>query len=168
MSPQEALDKLLPAYEGYYDVNRDNVPSPFSAEAIFHSHTENYILVKAAKIAEIDSNEYIYFVLEENIDSFLLGELSSIAWNKGLEQIKPYSGHRNSDVTLVVISSHFNGDLKKAARKLKMSKNYMLGLYGWSNFKLCALNLETGKTVSNFHGRDISRLFVKLGLSSEK
>ena len=55
---------------------------------------------------------------------------------------------------------------KKYAGKIKFSKNYMLGLYGWSNFKLAVLGIERGETVSNWHGRDLKKLFVKTGLMS--
>ena len=56
MTASEALDKLLPAYSGYYTIKKENVTSPFNAEAEFTCHTENYVLVKAAKIAEISKN----------------------------------------------------------------------------------------------------------------
>lgn len=168
MKSEEALSKLLPAYEGYYTVKKEDVTTPFAAEAEFRCHTENYLLVKAAKIADIDSNEFIYFSTQQCLDSFLLGELSSLAWKAGLDKVKPYNGHRNSDVTLIVLADVFSGELKKTARKLHMSKNYKFGLYGWSNFKLCALDLSTGNVVNNFQGRDIKKLFNKTGLLSCK
>lgn len=168
MTASEALDKLLPAYSGYYTIKKDNVTSPFNAEAEFTCHTENYVLVKAAKIADIDSNEFVYFSTQQSLDSFLLSELSNIAWKAGLERIKPYYGHRNSDVTLIVITESGSGDLKKAARKLHMSKDYKFGIYGWSNFKLCVLDLSVRKAFSNYHGSDIKKILYKLGLSSCK
>lgn len=168
MTPTEALDKLLPSYERYYNIKRDDTVVPFAAEADFHSHTENYILVKAAKMADIDSNEYIYFSTQKEVDAFLLNELSALAWNKGLEKVKPYNGHKNSDISLIVLAENFAGDLKTAARKIKKSKNYNFGLYGWSNFKLCALDLSSGKSVSNFQGRDIKKLLFQTGLASCK
>lgn len=166
MTSDEALEKLLSAYEGYYTIKKENVTIPFTAEAEFHCHTENYMLVKAAKIADIDSNEYIYFSIQPQLNSSQLSELSLKAWNAGLEKVKPYNGHRNSDVTLIVIADRFDENLKKTARKLHMSKNYNFGLYGWSNFRLAAIDLSDGNSVSNFQGRDIKKLFSKTGLSS--
>ena len=54
MTPNEALEKLLPAYTRYYDVSYDAAP-PFSATAEFHSHGEKYILVRKAKLWDMDS-----------------------------------------------------------------------------------------------------------------
>ena len=59
MNSSEALEKLLPAFEKFYTVKRQGVVCPFDAEAEFCLHTEKYVLVKAAKIAEIDSNEFV-------------------------------------------------------------------------------------------------------------
>lgn len=168
MTAQEALDKLLPAYSGYYTIKTEDVTPPFTAEAEFKSHTEKFMLVKAAKIADIDSNEFVYFSTQQNLDSFLLSELSSLAWNAGLEKIEPYYGHRNSDVTLIVIAENAGPDIKKAARKLRKSKDYKFGMYGWSNFRLCVLDLNSQKTFSNYQGSDIKKIFYKLGLSSFK
>ena len=57
----DMLEQLLKSFNGYYTVKRDGVAAPFVAEAEFHSHTEQYLLVKAAHVADIDSNEYIFF-----------------------------------------------------------------------------------------------------------
>lgn len=166
MNSSEALEKLLPAFEKFYTVKRQGVVCPFDAEAEFCLHTEKYVLVKAAKIADIDSNEFVYFSSQKKLDFSLLKELSLTAWNEGLKKVQPYSGHRNSDVTLIVIADSLDSDVKKYAGKIKFSKNYMLGLYGWSNFKLAVLGIERGETVSNWHGRDLKKLFVKTGLMS--
>ncbi len=45
------LEKLLKAYERYYSIKKENVQEPFDVEAEFVMHGEQYILVKAAKIA---------------------------------------------------------------------------------------------------------------------
>lgn len=168
MTAFEALEKLLPAFTNYYTVKKEGVTSPFAAEVEFRSHSEKYMLVKSAKIGEIDSNEFVYFSTQENLDSFLLSELSNIAWKAGLERVEPYYGHRNSDVTLIVITENSSGDLKKASKKIRMSKNYKFGFYGYSNFKLCVLDLSLGKTYSNYQGSDIKKIFYKLGLSSRR
>ena len=55
-----AIKKLLPAFEQYYTVNKESEP-PFCAQAEFRSHNEQYFLVRSAHIADIDSNEFVYF-----------------------------------------------------------------------------------------------------------
>lgn len=166
MSAQAALEKILPAYESYYTVIRNDVEKPFAAQAEFRSHSEKFVLVKSAKIADIDSNEFVYFSTLEKADIFILRKLASLAWESGLKKVQPYNGHRNSDVTLIVVAESFSEEVYKLARKIKFSKNYMLGLYGWSNFKFAAVDLSAGKAVSNFQGRDIKKIFSKTGLLS--
>ena len=120
MNSSEALEKLLPAFEKFYTVKRQGVVCPFDAEAEFCLHTEKYVLVKAAKIADIDSNEFVYFSSQKKLDFSLLKELSMTAWNEGLKKVQPYSGHRNSDITLIVIADSLDSDVKKCAGKIKL------------------------------------------------
>ena len=58
---ESILQKLLHSFERYYNVREECVVAPFSAEAEFHSHSEQYFLVKSAHVADIDSNEYVFF-----------------------------------------------------------------------------------------------------------
>ena len=64
MTPTEALEKVLPAYERYYNVAR-SAPAPFAATAEFHSHGEKYLLIRQAKIWDMDSHEYVYFAARD-------------------------------------------------------------------------------------------------------
>lgn len=166
MTLSEALEKTLPSYERYYTITKEGLSEPFSAAAEFHSHTEKYILVKAAKLDEIDSNEYVYFSLQEKLDYFLLSEISGMAWQEGLKKVKPYSGHRNSDVSLVIFSNQVSEEVKKSCKKIRYSKNYAFGLYGYSVFKLAVVDLAEKKVFTNFQGRDAKQLFNKIGLLS--
>ena len=68
MTLQETLDKILPSFQRYYDIIREDVPAPFSAVAEFHSHDEQYFLIKSARLSESDSHEYIYFATVETLD----------------------------------------------------------------------------------------------------
>ena len=61
MNTTEILEKLLRSYSVYYDIQRENVTEPFAAEANFHTHDEQYFLVRSATISEAESNEYVYF-----------------------------------------------------------------------------------------------------------
>ena len=81
MNSSEALEKLLPAFEKFYTVKRQDVVCPFDAEAEFCLHTEKYVLVKAAKIADIDSNEFVYFSSQKKLDFSLLKESLNLSWD---------------------------------------------------------------------------------------
>lgn len=164
MTADEALNKITMAFEKYYTVNRDSVPSPFIAEAEFRSHNEKYVLVKSAQIGSIDSNEFAYFSIQKNLDFFLASELAKFAWEEGLKKVVPSNGHKNSDIALIVIADSFSEGFKKQAKKIRHSKSYKFGFYGYSNFRFAAVSLSDGTVAANFYGRDLKKMFIKNGI----
>lgn len=171
MTLSECLQKVLSSYERYYTIKTESV-SPFSAFAEFRSHNEKYIFVKSAKIADIDSNEFVYFASPEVLDSDSLVEFCNTAWSDGLSKVVPYNGHRNSDVTLVVITNEFKenstDEIKKLVKKTRFYKSYKWSLWGWSNFRLVAFELNSGRIVTNWQGRDLKYIFIKNFLGGKK
>ncbi|MBR1721975.1 MAG: hypothetical protein IJ727_05775 [Treponema sp.] len=173
MNSNEALEQLLHSYEAYYNVSVQDVEAPFVAEASFKSHNEQYMLVKAAKVADIDSNEFVFFYLEdENIgqSGFIsaslppekITELARLAWERGLSRISPYYGHRNSDVTLIILSKKISEESFRQIKKLNHYKSYKFGLYGWSAFRALAYESSTGRAVTNRRGSDLKKLVASL------
>ena len=61
ITPQEALEQLLPSYERYYDV-RPEAHGSFAATARFYTKGEQFFLIKSAKMWEMESNEFVYFL----------------------------------------------------------------------------------------------------------
>ncbi len=141
MEISEAIEKILPAFEQYYTVNKDSKP-PFCAQAEFRSHNEQYFLVRSAHIADIDSNEFVYFASEPSLSNEKLSELVNKAWEDGLSKVKPYNGHRNSDITLIIITKKFECPLGKAIKKIKLYKSYKFSFHGWSNFNLAVVERD--------------------------
>ena len=164
MTATEMLDKLLRAYAAYYDVNRKHPAPPFAAEAAFRSHTEQYFLVRRARLAEAESNEYVYFALEENLTTPLLRALDGAAWNAGTAHITPHKDHRNSDVTLLILASTVEPDAAALIPKLKHYQSYLFGFQGWSHFRLAAVSADTGKIYCNHQGKTLSK-FLKRNLN---
>ena len=160
MAPSEAIEKILPAFEQYYTLIKQPTP-PFCNEAEFRSHNEQYFLVRSAHIADIDSNEFVYFAAPEELTTSKLNELVNAAWLEGLKKVKPYSGHRNSDISLIIISSKINDDTKKTVKKIKLHKSYKFSFYGWSNFKLAAVELDSHSIYFNRFGKDYLKLLEK-------
>lgn len=164
MTSSEVLEKLLPSYKEYYDLITENVLPPFKAEAKFVSHVEQYFLVHAAKLSDIDSSEHIYFAAEENLSFEKLNELSKLAWEDGLKDVVPYYGHRNSDVSVIVFTDNADEEVLKKCKKIKYSKSYKFMIHGWSSFKLVVVDLKSLKTVSNQQGaetKDFIKKFLK-------
>ena len=166
MDVSQTLEKLLPAFRQYYTINKDAPVQPFLAEAEFRSHNEQYFLVRSAHIADIDSNEFIYFATESSINNEKLQTLTMQAWERGLAKVKPYNGHKNSDITLIIIAdkcdpASFEGSPQKIVKKIKHYKSYNFSLHGWSNFKLALVELENQNIYFNRFGKDYRKLFEK-------
>lgn len=169
MDSKDAFQKILKSYERYYNVSVENVDAPFAAEAVFKSHNEQYMLVKAAKIADIDSNEFVFFYITDRPFDHAQGDISAVisevaqaAWARGLERITPYYGHRNTDITLILLSERFSEESFKLVKKLKFYKSYKFGLFGWSAFRALAYETSTGRAVTNRRGSDLKKLVSSL------
>lgn len=158
MTKEEKLESVLKAYTRFYNIKREEVAPPFDAEAEFISHNEQFILVKAAKIAEIDSNEFVYFKSVDRLTEETLIELDKTAWERGLSKVNPGPGHRNSDVSLIIIADKIDEDAFKLVKKLKHSKSYLFTFHGWSNYKLIAIDLSDNRTTFNRQGRTLKKI----------
>lgn len=162
MTKEESLEKLFSSFKQYYNIKTQDVVPPFKAEAVFHMHNEQYFLVKSAKISDMDSSEYVYFALEDNLCLKDLMELSDKAWSTGLSNVVPKDGHKNSDVILIVVSDSVDREVIKGTKKIKKSKSYRFGLYGWSNFKLIVIDLGCDAVACNRLGCDMAKNIRKI------
>ena len=158
MTATEALERLLRSYIQYYNVVRDDVEPPFAAEAIFHTHDEQYVLIKRARISEADSSEFVFFATVEDLDEARLTALDEAAWSRGLARVAPHSAHRNSDITLIILAEHIDEAAMAAIKKLRHYKSYRLGLQGWSNYRVIALDTSSGLLSCNRLGRSLKKL----------
>ena len=122
MELSQAIEKLLPSFEQYYTVKKDTEP-PFYATAEFRSHNEQYFLVRSAHIADIDSNEFVFFASVPSLNDSNFEPMVTLAWEKGLSRVKPYNGHRNSDVTLIIVAEKVDEEIKKQIKKTKFYKS---------------------------------------------
>ena len=167
MEPSQVIKKLLPAFQQYYTIKEIDVTPPFCAEAEFRSHNEQYFLVRSAHIADIDSNEFVYFAAADSLDSAKLEELVKAAWEAGLAKVRPHEGHRNSDVSLLIFTKSISPETALQTKKTKLYKSYKFSLHGWSHFKLAVCDLgTTGKdgapeVFSNRQGKDFIKLIKK-------
>ena len=159
MTATEALEQLLRSYVQYYDIIREDVTPPFTAEAVFHTHDTQYVLLKSAAISEAESHDYVFFATAENMDLADVTALDETAWNKGTERVKPYSSHRNSDVTLVLLAEHITPEAMAAIKKFKHYKSYRFGFHGWSNYRVIALETSSGTLAHNRLGQSLKKLF---------
>lgn len=162
MECNEALQKVLHSFEQYYTVKTDGIAEPFCALAEFHAHGEQYFLVRSAKVADIDSNEYVFFAQTQNLSQEQLLSLNDAAWQQGLEFIKPYFGHRNSDISLVVFSQNAEEDTKKSVKKINHYKSYKFGFYGFSAYNFVLFDFSSQQLFSNWRGKNLKNNLQKI------
>lgn len=156
------LEKILHSFERYYNVQKEGLPVPFSALAEFHSHSQQYFLIKSARIADIDSHEYVFFAELPYLDENQLELLVQKAWEEGLSRVHPASGHRNSDVSLIILAAKIEDAAFNLVKKIKKSKSYRFSFWGWSNFRALAYESSTGRFATNRMGRDLKKLIGSL------
>ena len=162
MTREEMLKKMLRSFAAYSDINTETPAAPFAAEAVFHSHSDAYFLVKSAAIGEAESHEYVFFASVDQLDSSLLASLDQTAWDTGISRVKPHSSHRNTDVTLVVAASSVTEEAKAQIPRLKHYKNYRMSLHGFSHYHLIVADLSSGDLTCNRQGRSLKKLFNKI------
>lgn len=159
MDAVEDLEKHLISYSRYYTIKKENVTPPFYCEAEFVSHTEKYVLVKAAHIADIDSNEFVYFHASQSLSLDQLKSCVETAWENGISKVHPYSGHRNSDVTVVFFSDKIEDEVFSSIKKVKKYKSYKHSFWGYSHLRVVVKDVSTGVISSNFQGRTLKKIF---------
>ena len=71
-------------------------------------------------------------------------------------RVRPSADHKNTDVALIVITDEVAKELKGALDKYKHSKNYKLGLFGFSNYRLVVIEGQEGLILTNRRGRDLT------------
>lgn len=162
MRPEDILEELLRRFERYYNIKEKRECDPFYARAEFHSHNEQYFLVKKAKLAEEENNEYVYFAALEDLNLKILQELELAAWEDGLARVTPHSSHRSSDIVLIIIADSVSDEAKEYIKKLKRQKNYKYTFHGWSDFRIAVLDLSSTQVLTNRRGKNLKPLLENL------
>ncbi|MBQ4650375.1 MAG: hypothetical protein IJB73_06695 [Firmicutes bacterium] len=164
MTAREALPGLLKSFVRYYDIKEEGVQPPFAAEAEFHSHEEQFFLVKQAKLSEAESKEFVFFAVSEHLTLDEIRMLDETAWQAGISRVFPHDGHRNSDVVLIVLADKVDADAAAYIKKLKRYESYKHTLHGWSHYRVIVRDMSTEKLAFNRMGRTLKNVLSKINL----
>ena len=94
MTRLEAIDKLCESYSVYFDVERfEENEDLLAATCFLYVHSEKYVLVKAAKLWEADSNEYVYIFNVPHLTKDIFTKCRDYAHKDGMSRIEPEPGH---------------------------------------------------------------------------
>ncbi len=156
------FEEFIKSFRQYYDIKKEGVAEPFDAEAEFHSHSEQYLLVKSARISEVNTSEFVFFVKTDELTQEKLEVYCSKSWEEGMSRVRPSFTHKNSDVVLVVVADKISDQAKKSITKIKNYKSYCLSLKGYSHFKLVSMEISSGELYANRLGSDLKKIFTKI------
>ena len=168
MSPAEVLNTLLKSYRRYYNVQTEDIESPFAAEAAFHSHDEQFFLVKSAKLSEAESHEYVFFYTGESLDLKDAQELDRCAWERGISRAKPSIHHRSTDVALILLAERITPDAANYIRRINHYQSYRFTFHGWSSCQAVAMETSTGNLFYNRRGKALKKLFRNIQTSTRE
>ena len=151
------IDRLLVSHEAWFDVYRgyEFGGRTFPGYAEFHSHGEQYVLVKRAKLWEVDAFEYLFFESVGHLDQEILDDLLEFMTAKAIEKVHPDPNHMTSYLSLVVVADTVADGLDKLVRKTKFRKNFALGIRGWADLRLAVVDLSSHSVTTNSQGKDL-------------
>ena len=98
----------------------------------------------------------------------LAQELDESAWSRGMARVEPKPNHRNSDVHLVVLADKMDDDAANFLKKLRRYESYHHTFWGWSHYRVIALETSTGRLTCNRMGQILKKLFGNIKSAIKK
>lgn len=140
----DVLKRVLAAHQAFYDIRRDYLfeGRRFPAFAEFHTYGEQYVLVKRAKLWEVNTHDFMFFETIDELDEARLAEEISFMTEKAIRKVPAGPNHMSSALTLIIIANHCSDEALALARKTRFRKNYRLTFHGWSDLRLAIVDLS--------------------------
>ena len=162
---EELVESLVKLCQGYFDITRDTVIQeiPVTAEAAFFSRSEKYVLVKKAKLWAAEANEYMFFVLSDNLDEEFFDRCVEAFWKEGVGRIKPHREHMYTYVTLILLADSVSDEVKKKVKRISRHKDFLFSLHGWADFRVAVRDMSDGRTETNRMGKELIKIFAAAG-----
>ena len=157
-APKELIVKrLVAAHEAWYDVFTDYefAGRTFDAYCEFHSHGEKYVLVKRAKLWEVNAHEYLFIDALDHLDAGTLDSYVEFMETRALEKVDPVPNHMQSSRSLVIVADRVDDEAKRACRKTRFRKNFALGIRGWADLRLAVVDIAGHDVVTNGAGKEM-------------
>lgn len=153
----EVLNRLLRSHEVYFDVSHgyEYAGRSFAGYAEFRSHSEQFVLVKRAKLWEADAFEYIFFDVIDHADVAYVDEAIRFMTTKAIEKIVPDENHMTSIISLVTIADSTTNEACAHIKKARFRKNFKLGLRGWADLRIALIDLSSMEVVTNGMGKEM-------------
>jgi len=169
------ITKILKAYRSYYNVETTELLNEDSGSveegniinAIFHMHSEKYVLSKKAQLYQMDTNEYTKFYYYEHLTSELFNKVMAEVYEWGFPQINPGPDHRSSYIGAIFLCDSYDNEALKLLKKYRRRKSFQFSLHGWMEVHTVLIDLRSESIYSNADGRS-SKKFLKNILHPKK
>jgi hypothetical protein len=151
------LERLLKAHETWFDVSRNHqfAGRMFPGYAEFHSHGEQYVLVKRAKLWEVNTHEYLFFATEDRLDAAKLDSYVEFMKGDALSKVVLEPDHMSSFLSLVIVADSVDSDVEGIVRRTRYRKNFKWGLRGWADVRLAVIDITAKRVFTNPMGKEL-------------
>lgn len=141
---EDVLKRILAAHQAFYDIRRDYLfeGRTFPAFAEFHTYGEQYVLVKRAKLWEVNTHDFMFFETIDHLDEDGLAAEITFMTEKAIKKVPAGPNHMSSGLTLVIIANQCTDEALALARKARFRKNFRLSFHGWADFRLAIVDLS--------------------------
>ncbi|MGF6907379.1 hypothetical protein [Fusobacterium sp. PH5-44] len=165
------FEKIKKAYFSTFDL-----VTPFKIDnkeylgyGFFQNNAQKFVLVKNAKLWEVNSFEHIIFIEDNNS--------TEDAVEEGINLIKDYmeynfvrkgkkypeTNHMYSFLTIIILTNnHISKELQYKITNFKFKRNYLLTIRGYSEGRLAIINPENNIFISNKASKSLKDFYISL------
>lgn len=169
LSREEILEKLLCAYEGYFDIERsEEFEPPLMAKCHFFVRSAKYVLIKKAELWSADSNEHVYIFSVPELTEDIYRSCEKLAYDQGMALIEPKPGHMYTYITAVFICDSCTEGAKKLLKKCRLHKSFHFSLWGWMDFHTVLIQRGESTFLTNRSGKSNAKLMKNIFMKKKK
>ncbi len=158
------LEELLESYSAYFDIERMEEDGFCRAIASYHTFMEKYVLTRKARMWAAHAHEYIYLFTVSHLDMGTWEKLHDFFMEAGMARTmeKVDKEHMYSYISPVILADTIDDEVRKCMKRFHYYKSFKFSFYGWTTIRLAALEMNTGKVISNYQGRDVGKFVNKI------
>lgn len=145
------IQRLLAAHKSMFDI-RENYQFKghvYPGFAEFHSNGQQYVLVKRAKLWEVNSHEFIFIDKCDHLDKQALIDAVEFMQQEAFQKVPHGPNHMVTAISLIIVANSATDDAVKLVGKTRYRKSYLFSIHGWADLRLSVVDLsrEKGKQV---------------------
>ncbi|MGM0438386.1 MAG: hypothetical protein ACQEQD_08945 [Bacillota bacterium] len=152
----EYLDQLKLMYKSYFDLeeNKEIADKKFDLYAFSHVQNQKYFASKKLKIWEYA--KFDHCLIDKNNENELIPDEDFL--KKAMDELIDLNrNHKQSYITIVKISENpFNENEIEKIKDFSFSKSFLLGLKGWCDTRLIAVDLAENEVYTNEEGKKVA------------